>query len=390
MDPYVFKRLWRRPWLSLCSLILSIVLCFLVGYLAGYRQEQQAKLAETKDSFDILCVVSNRQGTQSRGLRMGSMTYSFVTDPERDFSRHIRELRVTKEFYFSCPTLGIMAIPGDEPVITGVSNARCAEVLDPALGAEVTYLVEDFYTSEDNICLVSQDVYSRMEEGDTVTIYLTDPIVNQEYDPDWGKGSAEFRVVGYFAGGGEDMYMPFATSQKLGVELSNRTSTDSIAFLAADNQNLEAISRDGAELFGSVDPMASEFAEPRLALTIHDQQYRATVAALEQNIERTNYLLPLVLALGLGVGFLISFLATRNESRTYALMRTMGMTQGRLFFSVLREQLVLTVLASLLALALTRQVLPTLIYTVCNTVGCVCSVTRAVTVPPTAILREQE
>lgn len=390
MDPYVFKRLWRRPWLSLCSLILSLVLCFLVGYLSGYRQEQQEKLAETKDSFAILCVVSNRHGTQSRSLRMGAMAYTFVTDPEMGFSQHVRELRVTKEFYFSCPALGIMAPPGQEPIITGVSNAHCADELDPALGAEVFCQVEDFYTREDNICLVSQEVWNRIEGEYTVTLNLTDPMVNQEYNPGSGKGSLEFQVVGYYPGSGDDMFMPFPTSQKLGVEVSGWPSTDSISFLAADNQNLEAISRDAAGMFGAVDPMASEFADPKLALTIHDQQYRATVAALEQNIDRTNYLLPLVLILGLGVGFLISLLATRNETRTYALMRTMGMTQGRLFFSILREQMVLTVLAALLALAMTLQVGSTLVYIGFNTVGCIVSVIRAVRTPPTAILRDQE
>ena len=31
MDPYLFKRLWRRPWLSLCGLVLSLTLCILLG-----------------------------------------------------------------------------------------------------------------------------------------------------------------------------------------------------------------------------------------------------------------------------------------------------------------------------------------------------------------------
>ncbi len=50
----------------------------------------------------------------------------------------------------------------------------------------------------------------------------------------------------------------------------------------------------------------------------------------------------------------------------------------------------LTTLAALLALALTRQLIPSLIYIVFNTVGCLVSVVRAVRVPPTAILRDQE
>ena len=58
MDPYLLKRLWRRPWLSLCSVMMSIVLCVLIGYLSDYRQEQWDRLEEAEKSYDILCVVT--------------------------------------------------------------------------------------------------------------------------------------------------------------------------------------------------------------------------------------------------------------------------------------------------------------------------------------------
>ena len=55
MDPYLFKRLWRRPWLSLCSLILSLTLCILVGYLSGHQQQLRLQLERDKArSLEIL------------------------------------------------------------------------------------------------------------------------------------------------------------------------------------------------------------------------------------------------------------------------------------------------------------------------------------------------
>ena len=59
MDPYLFKRLWRRPWLSLCGLVLSLTLCILLGYLSGHQQELKLQLEETRTSYDILCVVTD-------------------------------------------------------------------------------------------------------------------------------------------------------------------------------------------------------------------------------------------------------------------------------------------------------------------------------------------
>ena len=404
MDPYVLKRLWRRPWLSLCSLVLSAVLCFLLCYLSGYQAEQQQKLDETKSSFDILCVVTNRRGTQSVSLRMNAGAYYALIDPEGALPKLIRDLRVTKEFYISCDALEL----SDAPMI-GVTNERCVEDLDPAMGAEVTLFREDFYETEDYVFLMSQEKYDALvekrmllaemegtefEEAELLTEIFTfrvqDPLIDPTSGDEWGQGELEGMLGGIYSGSGSDLYISFPASQKLGIEVSNRTSTDSIAFLAADNQRLDAIREAALPSFGTVDPLADEHSSPRYALTIHDEQYNATVAALEQNIQRTRYLLPLVALLGLGMGFLISFLSTRGERMTYALMRTLGLTRGKLFWSILREQMILALLAVVIMAGLTGNIPPAVFYLSCHCVGCCLSVIRSLQVPPTAILREQE
>lgn len=381
MDPYLFRRLWRRPWLSLCCFILSAVLCFLLCYVSGYGQEQQAKLLDTQQNYDILCVVTNRKGTQTSSLRMGSSAAYFVQEGE--FAQLIRDVRITKEFQVSSLKLGI-----SEGTLLGVTNAQCAEELDPAMGASVTLMEDGFFESEEYICLVSKEKYSMLED-DTVKLHVIDLFVYPMVE-DEGVGNVEFRVVGYYDGKGDSVFMPFAASQQLCIELSNRVSSDSIAFYAKNNLALDELSDAASEMFGTVDPAASDVSVPRVALTIHDEQYRATVAVLEQNIERTAYLLPVILLLSLGVGFLISFLATRGESVTYALMRTLGMTKGRLFASILREQMLLTVLAALAAALITKRFQPAMWYLLCHGIGCCIAVIRSVRVAPTAILREQE
>ena len=114
------------------------------------------------------------------------------------------------------------------------------------------------------------------------------------------------------------------------------------------------------------------------------------MAALEQNIQRTALLVPLILLVSLGVGFLVSVLPTRSERRTYALMRTLGMTRGRLFGSILREQLLLPTTAAVFCAIAAGKPLSALSYLIFHTIGCCIAVVRSVRVPPTAILREQE
>lgn len=385
MDPYLLKRLWRRPWLSLCSLILSAVLCILMCFLSGYQQEQMDKLTETQESFEVLCVVSNVTGTQTTSLRLWSWAEYFVTSDEYDLHNYVKDLRMTKEYEATSFDLGVSQV-----LLTGVTNERCADRLNPAMGGGVTLFEEDFYESQEPLLLVSEELYGMLGKEDIFELSIKDPAISPEIEPDLGRGNVEFRIAGYYSGKGTDLYMPFPAAQAISVQISQKTHTDSIAFLAADNLKLEELSEAASLKFKTVDPLGTNSDGISAALTIHDEQYRATVAVLEQNIERTAYLLPVILLLSLGVGFLISFLATRGESVTYALMRTLGMTKGRLFASILREQMLLTVLAALAAALITKRYQPAMWYLLCHGIGCCIAVIRSVRVAPTAILREQE
>ena len=388
MDPYLLKRLWRRPWLSLCSVMMSIVLCVLIGYLSDYRQEQQDRLEEAEKSYDILCVVTDQKGTKSTSLRMDANILDYILDEGTALAPYMRDLRITKEFKYSAPDYGVAPMNGtDFTPLIGVTNERCADILNPALGVDVSYFVDDFYERTDYVCLVSEGLYLELQEK-VVLLNITDPIIDPKKEPELGKAAVKFQVVGYYAGRGTDIYIPFGAAMNLAQEVSLRTSCDSIAFLAADNLNLAAISQAAMEKFGVVDPLSTN--PEGLALTIQDEQYRATVATLEQNIQRVSYLVPVILLLGLGVGFLASFLSTRNEKKTYALMRTLGMNSKKLFWSILREQMILAVVASVIALVICGAWVSIAVYLVCYIIGCIACVTKTIKVTPTAILREQE
>lgn len=389
MDPYVFKRLWRRPWLSICSLILAGLLCVLISYLSGYRQEQQVRLQEVKKNFEILCVATNLSGNNSTNLKIEPEVVDFVYDPDAGLGDHVKDVRITKRFEYDAPTVTFEYF-GGEMAVTGVTNPRCAQALDVEQGGYVTWLEDGFYESSENICLVSQMTYDSLD-APVIPLRLTDPVSYKLWrDPETGSSSLELRIVGYYTGGGADIYIPYGTSQRLLEEITGKGGCDAISFLAADNEGLEELQEAASVKFHSVNPLIGNTSASTLALTIYDEQYQATVAALEQNIQRTALLLPLILLVSLGVGFLVSVLATRSERMTYALMRTLGMTRQKLFGSIIREQLLLPALAAVLSVLTARKPLPVLGFLICYTIGCGIAVIRSVRVPPTAILREQE
>ena len=94
--------------------------------------------------------------------------------------------------------------------------------------------------------------------------------------------------------------------------------------------------------------------------------------------------------MGLSVGFLLGVLGTRRETRTYALMRTLGVSGFGLFCSVLIEQMLMPVLAALLVGLVLMRPLPALIFIICYLVGCIFAVIRPVTGSPTKLFREHE
>ncbi len=389
MDPYLIKRLVRRPWLTICSLLVSAVLCVLIGYLSQYRSIQEQKLLDTRQAYDILCVVTDRKGTKSTGLKMNSDIIEFVT-AESSLYPHIEDLRITKEFGYSSAEYGIytMIAGYDMTPLIGVNSERCADILNPEMSGNVTYFEDGFYESEEYICLVSEMFYSKMH-GDTITMDISDPFIDRMKEP--GRGRAQgvtFRVAGYYAGQGNRIYIPFGTAMQICSRYSKKQSADSISFIAANNLRLDDIARDAAKYFGAVDPVDGR--ENEYAITVQDEQYQSVVATLEQNIGRMNMMLPVIMALSLGVGFLISFLSTRNETKTYALMRTLGMNKTKLLLSVITEQLTVAIVAAAISLFVYRAIASVLIYLVCYFVGVLVCTAKTVRVSQAAILKEQE
>lgn len=416
MNPYIIKRLLRRPWLSLLSLILTGAMCFLLCFLTDYLENQQQELETTRLSFEISCVVTTRDGTQANGLRMASR-YIGAVGEDSGLYPFIEELQITKEFTGTIKDEMRPGMDDDyDPAVTilGVSHEKCHDSLNSSLGSIVELFSDaSFYDSSQRVCIVSETLYrvlvntrkadlKDMEDAGlevtdemrdapyTLTIKATDPKVDPFFEPDRGKGDITLTVGGYHMGKGQTVFISFNAAMEFAGEISNSWSCDSIAFKAADNLRLEELALAASEYFGEVVPAGSLYADPPFALTIHDEQYRATLATLEQNIRRTQILLPMLLLLGFGMGFLVSFLATRGEKRSYALMRTQGLTRGKLLFSILAEQTLLPLAAVVVVGSVFSNVLPVVMYLVCHCVGCTLVAVKAVRVPPTAILRAQE
>ena len=327
MGPFYIRRLKRRPWRALCALLLCAAFAALLCRLASQASAQRDALANVHEHMDVRCTISNVQGTSTSHLRMGNGYLWRVQDPEGMLTPYIRDLQLTKEFYYISQALQV-----DDGVLTGVTDPCCADVLDPDLGAEVTYFVQDFFDSDAAQCLVPEAFYQQLGEGGRLILQVMDPL---------GDGQSHTytcTVAGFYLGAGTEIFLSWPCAERLMEDISETLSCDSMTFFARDNRQLSALAEAAATTFCPVDPTGS-FTIFMYAMTVHDSQYLETVDALETNIRRTQLLIPALLLGALAAGFLSSYLAMRGERRSFALMRAVGMPRGRLTLAILAEQL---------------------------------------------------
>ena len=270
MEGTILKRLIRRPWLSLTGFLVGGALCLLLCLLTLHLDRQQAHLEEVRNSYEIRAVVSDVRGTKTDRLFMSYRYTDFLRDEQNGLGAYVRDLRLTKSFDMNAPFGTGKAV--------GVTNERCAAALDPKAGGAWYAETEDFFESSERICLVSE-VYYEALAGQDVSLTLTDGYAIGE-----GKGEYPFKVVGWYKGEGTNVYLPYPTSQIIAGQLAEAPSTDSACFIVKDNERIDEMLAVAESMFRKVDP--GEAQGRAFALTVHDRQYKATIASMEQNIRR--------------------------------------------------------------------------------------------------------
>ncbi|MBP3729620.1 MAG: hypothetical protein J6H18_05095 [Lachnospiraceae bacterium] len=242
-------------------------------------------------------------------------------------------------------------------------------------------MVEDFFGSTEDICLVPEGVYESLA-GQMLSSEVSVPTLGSQEE----FVTREYRVVGKYRGGEGNIIVPLGACEKLAGS-GGKARTDSLSFILLDNTKADEMMEKAMEEFTVVN-LDSYSSRP--ALTVQDRQYKATVAELQQNISRTNYLLPVSVMLSLAAGFMIGFIAVRGETKTYALMRTLGISGKKLALMILGEQTLLPALGALAVGLLLGQPLAALLYFICHLAGCILAALRPALAAPTTLLRSQE
>lgn len=116
---------------------------------------------------------------------------------------------------------------------------------------------------------------------------------------------------------------------------------NSASFLLADTRNLSDTrdyleERDYSQV-GSIN-------RNRLAIVIEDEALMDAVESIQQHITVMNIIRPIMLALSTVIGFILSYLLTRNRLHEFAVMRSLGTRRLAVYSAFFLEQLLLFLL----------------------------------------------
>jgi ABC-type antimicrobial peptide transport system permease subunit len=81
----------------------------------------------------------------------------------------------------------------------------------------------------------------------------------------------------------------------------------------------------------------------RKSITIDDNALVLSVSGLQKNVGYMEALYPVIFALVIAIGFVVSYLLTKSRRAELAVMRSMGAGSVRTFFTLFTEQLILCI-----------------------------------------------
>lgn len=338
------RALWRRKGSSLLLALVVALGVFSSLVLNNLITRQLIALEKTVNETVITCVVTDPMGIDSSNLHMISAFVEMLTGRRHHqgcyLDEHVKNVRAKATVSLETPENYFL-----RRILSFDSDTALSEIEGVSINLYDGWTEEAFKTLE-RICLIPEGYQTqRREDG---TEFVTIEVMKDE--------TVELQVIGTVSGGPTNIfYCPFFMMSVDGV--TELIYVETCSFDIADNSRLEECK---AAIFGdSMGPTIS-FVEPDLSnradgmtygVLVQDEIYKKTIEEIESNLSMLRLLLPVLMVMCGGIGFFASYLATRNRTKEFAVMRCLGMKQIKIFGLVFEELLILTLLGGVAGFA---------------------------------------
>lgn len=307
------RRIAREGFKSLSVPVLAFVFILIIGIMSATAENQEERLEEIVDTFEVRIEVSNTYGS------IGGLTREYIDE------EHIRLFTdsVLSEYVTD---INLRYQSGN---IIGITSMQSDERLDPTVGSYIEWREgydEGIFRTADPVCVVSFDTgeYEYYELEGWFDFSVGEMVFFEE----------ELEIAGRVYGAGDVMFVPFWML----CDLSGNVMSDTLTATIADNRRIEEFAASARSFFvaaGTVDESIP------YSLTIYNGEYNTTIEELTQNILLINIVTPFIYAISVLVGFIAGYILIRRRKPEFAVMRSIGVRRGGLVTAILCEQAIL-------------------------------------------------
>lgn len=369
---YAFKHIYRS--FIKCFSMMCIILAFILLFcnFSNSIREQEINLDIVYKTLPVHVDVSDYRGNNKDRLTLSDGTYFQVFfEKAYGVSQYLKDVCLKRE-------LNILRFVGTENLdikkdtlkLIGVSNLNYSKHLYNQRGYDFEVeFQEDFdydvFISSSNYCIINEELLSMIGKqiGDTVSFTLiTEPSVYSARDDDDNlliiPVDAQFEIIGSIKGGKiNEIYCSWEKAAELGGK-SDRTGakyTDILRATIKDNYKLNEFKSAAKKYYVSVN--AKIFSGGYYALIVYDDIFTQTVTQIQRNIQFLKAVYPLMVIFSFIIGYLVSYLFTRNRKKELAVMRSLGVSKFKSFITIMIELFTINIVGTLIGILICNYIL---------------------------------
>lgn len=360
---YSLKHIFRSfmKCLSMMCIVLAFILLFC--YFSNSIKVQENKLDLLYKDMPVYVEVSDYKGNNRTKLALpdGFYVESFTLD-KYGLSKYLKDVCLRRE-------LNVVGFIGNELGVeqlklVGVTNIKYEEDLkrEKGLNFEIEFqdgFNYDIFKERSNLCLVSEELLAKMDKkvGDLISLKATSEITvftlkDGEGIPLIKPVDVKLSIAGVIKGGNiNEIFCSWRYAAELGA-ISNQSSTmytDILRATISDNYKLNEFV-EKAETFYIPAGSRIFLGTNIYALTIYDDSFVNSVLQIRRNIQFLKSVYPVVMIFSFVIGYLVSFLFTRNRKKEVAVMRSLGASRFRVFITIMMELFTINIVGTLISL----------------------------------------
>jgi len=346
-------KIGRHKVKGLLTILMDMLVVFLLhAYLSNIANNEK-QLAMLPEAIPVNAYITTADGSRQAGIFIRDKLVQGLLD-----SAYVDQLHMDVRLKAGIDRV----IPGQWHTLNlYLEGVNCIETLGSIKESDVVWNTEEdasFLQGTEEKCIVSKKLFDRKgwKLGDKVTLCQWYYYREDERYPQLFANplqTVDYEIAGYVDMTGRwderfvvppDVIVPFHAVRNAYAKEGIPFFASSASFVLSDALCMNEFKQEMKELgFRSVAPTVPDYSLNGVALSVNDAAFISTAEHLRQVIDTVRAFFPFLLALIVGVGYLITLLLLQSRKEEMALLRSIGLNRRKCFRIFFVDQLTLVV-----------------------------------------------